>query len=176
MSSSAEALYTHTQKKKKSQLKFLILVKDAPACRMLSARLLFSTSPLQLGHTAAAWLFFFFIAETRMDVLEHKQNQPTVLWVACQKAAAAAVDADKDKSAAQRHKHSALPPALQLPFARLMHTFPLLSKSLRNNTGLLFSTSVCLKCLRFNHCQPTWTAGSVVTIVAQRRHLVVEAA
>lgn len=36
-----------------------------------------------------------------MDVLEQKQNQPTVLWVACQKAAAAAaaVDADKDKSA-----------------------------------------------------------------------------
>lgn len=58
MSSSAEALYTQNNKKK-SQLKFLILVKDAPACRMLSARLLFSTSPLQLGHTAAAWLFFF---------------------------------------------------------------------------------------------------------------------
>lgn len=155
MSSSAEALYPQ-KKNKKSRLKFLILVKDAPACRMLSARLLFFNLSFATRPHCCGLAFFFFIAETRVDVLEQKQNQPTVLWVACQKAAAAAVDADKDKSPAQRHKHSALSPALQLPFAQLMHTFPLLSKScLRNNIGLLFSISMCLKCLRFNHCQPT---------------------
>lgn len=154
MSSSAEALYTHTKKKITAQL-FNIGQGRSSVQDAVSSAAFFNLSFATRPHCCGL-AFFFFIAETRMDVLEQKQNQPTVLWVACQKAAAAAVDAGKDKSAAQRHKHSALPPALQLPFARLMHTFPLLSKScLRNNTGLLFSTSVCLKCLRFNHCQPT---------------------
>lgn len=74
----------------------------------------------------------------------------------------------------QRHNHSALFPALQLPFYTLS---PLLSKScVHSNEKLLFSFFMFSNRLGFSQQSPAHPnpTGSFVTIVTQRCHLVVK--